>query len=100
MAEMKMWTLFLVFQSMASSDHSDGPITLEEYMDVKRALAESQARVQQLMQTNKDLKQEIVLLQNMVCWIFVPVVSPHMYLICVAIVGLKIFISLDGFSTS
>ena len=51
---------------MASSDQSDGPITLEEYMDVKRALAESQARVQQLMQTNKDLKQEITLLQNMV----------------------------------
>ena len=51
---------------MASSDQSDGPITLEEYLDVKKALAASEARVSQLIQANKDLRQEITLLQNMV----------------------------------
>ena len=57
---------WLILQSMASSDQSDGPITLEEYLEVKKALVVSQAHVQQLIQTNKDLKQEISLLQNMV----------------------------------
>ena len=55
-----------MLQSMASSEQSDTPITLEEYLEVKRNLAESQARVAQLVQTNRDLKQEITLLHNMV----------------------------------
>lgn len=45
---------------------SDAPITVQEYIEVKRALAESQCQVKQLIQTNQDLKQEITLLQNMV----------------------------------
>ncbi len=49
-----------------ASNESDSPITVEEYTDVKRALTESQARVQDLVQTNKGLKQEISLLHNMV----------------------------------
>lgn len=56
-----------LLQSMASSEQSDTPITLEEYLEVKRSLAESEARTLQLVQTNKDLKQEIMLLHNMVC---------------------------------
>lgn len=51
---------------MASSDQSDGPISLEEYLEVKRALEESKTRIQLLVQTNRDLKQEITLLRNMV----------------------------------
>ncbi|KAK2177809.1 hypothetical protein NP493_577g00006 [Ridgeia piscesae] len=53
-------------ESHGSSDLSDTPITVQEYIEVKRALAESQCQVKQLMQTNQDLKQEITLLQNMV----------------------------------
>ena len=51
---------------MASSDQSDGPVTLEEYLEVKRALEDSKTRIQLLVQTNRDLKQEITLLRNMV----------------------------------
>uniref|UniRef100_A0A7M4F8A5 GIT ArfGAP 1 n=1 Tax=Crocodylus porosus TaxID=8502 RepID=A0A7M4F8A5_CROPO len=36
-------------RSMDSSDLSDGPITLQEYLEVKKALAASEAKVQQLM---------------------------------------------------
>ncbi|KAI0238320.1 ARF GTPase-activating protein GIT2 [Lamellibrachia satsuma] len=53
-------------ESHGSSDMSDAPITVQEYIEVKRALAESQCQVKQLIQTNQDLKQEITLLQNMV----------------------------------
>ncbi|XP_035662638.1 ARF GTPase-activating protein GIT2-like isoform X2 [Branchiostoma floridae] len=53
-------------ESMASSDLSDGPITLEEYLQVKKALAASDARVQQLIQVKQQQQQEISLLQSMV----------------------------------
>ncbi|XP_066266106.1 ARF GTPase-activating protein GIT2-like isoform X1 [Branchiostoma lanceolatum] len=53
-------------ESMASSDLSDGPITLEEYLQVKKALAASDARVQQLVQLKQQQQQEISLLQSMV----------------------------------
>ena len=53
-------------QSRGSSDMSDAPITVQEYIEVKRALAESQCQVKVLIQTNQDLKQEITLLHNMV----------------------------------
>ncbi|XP_070571894.1 ARF GTPase-activating protein GIT2-like isoform X2 [Ptychodera flava] len=52
--------------SRASSDMSDSPITLEEYLDVKKALASSEAKVQQLMVANKNLTKEINLLQSVV----------------------------------
>ncbi|XP_076339882.1 ARF GTPase-activating protein GIT2-like isoform X4 [Tachypleus tridentatus] len=52
--------------SFASSDQSDGPITLEEYLEVKKQLATSEARINQLVQSNKDMRKEINLLQNMV----------------------------------
>ena len=49
---------------MTSSEQSDGPITLEEYLEVKKELAESRAKVQQIQQINKDLRQEINILQS------------------------------------
>lgn len=55
-----------MMQSVTSSDLSDGPITLEEYLVVKKQLATSEAHVHHLMQNNKDMKQEISLLQNMI----------------------------------
>ncbi|XP_022256874.1 ARF GTPase-activating protein GIT2-like isoform X4 [Limulus polyphemus] len=53
-------------ESFASSDQSDGPITLEEYLEVKKQLATSEAQINQLVQNNKDMRKEISLLQNMV----------------------------------
>uniref|UniRef100_A0A8C9TFG1 GIT ArfGAP 1 n=1 Tax=Scleropages formosus TaxID=113540 RepID=A0A8C9TFG1_SCLFO len=46
-------------KSMDSSDLSDGPITLQEYLEVKRALASSEAKVQQLMKVNNNLSEEL-----------------------------------------
>ncbi|XP_061637391.1 ARF GTPase-activating protein GIT1 isoform X3 [Phyllopteryx taeniolatus] len=51
-------------KSMDSSDLSDGPITLHEYLEVKKALASSEAKVQQLMKVNNNLSEELRRLQN------------------------------------
>lgn len=49
---------------MDSSDFSDGPITLQEYLEVKKALASSEAKVQQLMKVNNNLSEELRRLQK------------------------------------
>lgn len=54
----------LLIQSMDSSDLSDGPITLQEYLEVKKALASSEAKVQQLMKVNNNLSEELRRLQK------------------------------------
>lgn len=54
----------LPLQSMDSSDLSDGPITLQEYLEVKKALASSEAKVQQLMKVNNNLSEELRRLQK------------------------------------
>uniref|UniRef100_U3JUS6 GIT ArfGAP 1 n=1 Tax=Ficedula albicollis TaxID=59894 RepID=U3JUS6_FICAL len=51
-------------RSMDSSDLSDGPITLQEYLEVKKALATSEAKVQQLMKVNNSLSDELRRLQR------------------------------------
>ncbi|XP_008424272.1 ARF GTPase-activating protein GIT1 isoform X2 [Poecilia reticulata] len=51
-------------KSMDSSDLSDGPITLQEYLEVKKALASSEAKVQQLMKVNNNLSEEVRRLQK------------------------------------
>ncbi|XP_056612581.1 ARF GTPase-activating protein GIT1 isoform X1 [Triplophysa dalaica] len=51
-------------KSMDSSDLSDGPITLQEYLEVKKALASSEAKVQQLMKVNNNLSEELQRLQK------------------------------------
>ncbi|XP_074643514.1 ARF GTPase-activating protein GIT2-like isoform X2 [Tubulanus polymorphus] len=53
-------------ESLASSEHSDTPITLEEYMDVKRSLVTSEARVNQLVQLNTELKLQVAQLSQTV----------------------------------
>uniref|UniRef100_A0A8C9Z1U6 GIT ArfGAP 1 n=1 Tax=Sander lucioperca TaxID=283035 RepID=A0A8C9Z1U6_SANLU len=50
--------------TMDSSDLSDGPITLQEYLEVKKALASSEAKVQQLMKVNNNLSDELRRLQK------------------------------------
>ena len=44
----------------------EGSIPVEKYLALKEALTLSDTRVQQLLLSNRDLKQEIALLQNMV----------------------------------
>ncbi|XP_069471375.1 ARF GTPase-activating protein GIT1 isoform X10 [Ambystoma mexicanum] len=51
-------------RSMDSSDLSDSPITLQEYLEVKKALATSDAKVQQLMKVNNNLSEELRRLQR------------------------------------
>ncbi|XP_032899650.1 ARF GTPase-activating protein GIT2 isoform X7 [Amblyraja radiata] len=45
-------------------DLSGGPITLQEYMEVKNALSASEAKVQQLMKVNSNLSDELRLMQK------------------------------------
>ncbi|XP_041097199.1 ARF GTPase-activating protein GIT1 isoform X2 [Polyodon spathula] len=51
-------------KSMDSSDLSDGPITLQEYLEVKKALVSSESKVQQLMKVNNNLSEELRRLQR------------------------------------
>ncbi|XP_068166021.1 ARF GTPase-activating protein GIT2a isoform X9 [Antennarius striatus] len=46
------------------SDLSDGPITMQEYMDVKNALSVSEAKIQHLMKANSNLSDELRLMQK------------------------------------
>lgn len=46
------------------SDLSDGPITMQEYMDVKNALTASEAKIQELMKANSSLSDELRLMQK------------------------------------
>lgn len=57
--------LFSTRQSL-DSDLSDGPITMQEYIDVKNALSVSEAKIQQLMKANNNLSDELRLMQKKV----------------------------------
>ncbi|XP_043924427.1 ARF GTPase-activating protein GIT2 isoform X2 [Protopterus annectens] len=46
------------------SDLSDGPITVQEFMEVKKALLASESKVQQLMKVNNSLSDELSLMQK------------------------------------
>uniref|UniRef100_A0A7N6C024 Arf-GAP domain-containing protein n=1 Tax=Anabas testudineus TaxID=64144 RepID=A0A7N6C024_ANATE len=46
------------------SDVSDGPITMQEYMEVKNALSASEAKIQKLMKANNNLSDELRLMQK------------------------------------
>uniref|UniRef100_A0A8C8A7P9 G protein-coupled receptor kinase interacting ArfGAP 2b n=1 Tax=Oryzias sinensis TaxID=183150 RepID=A0A8C8A7P9_9TELE len=47
-----------------SSDLSDGPITVQEFMEVKSALTASEAKIQQLLKVNCHLSEELRVMQN------------------------------------
>ncbi|KAM4719677.1 ARF GTPase-activating protein GIT2b isoform 2-T2 [Anableps anableps] len=51
-------------KSSESSDLSDGPITVQEFMEVKSALTASEAKIQQLLKVNCHLSKELQLMQN------------------------------------
>ncbi|KAL0979700.1 hypothetical protein UPYG_G00188410 [Umbra pygmaea] len=46
------------------SDLSDGPVTVQEFMEVKNALSASEAKIQQLMKVNVHLSDELRLMQK------------------------------------
>uniref|UniRef100_A0A671PC67 ARF GTPase-activating protein GIT2-like n=1 Tax=Sinocyclocheilus anshuiensis TaxID=1608454 RepID=A0A671PC67_9TELE len=47
-----------------SSDLSDSPITVQEFMEVKSALTTSEAKIQQLLKVNCHLSEELRLMQS------------------------------------
>uniref|UniRef100_A0A3P9MHL4 ARF GTPase-activating protein GIT2 n=1 Tax=Oryzias latipes TaxID=8090 RepID=A0A3P9MHL4_ORYLA len=51
-------------KSSESSDLSDGPITVQEFMEVKSALTASEAKIQQLLKVNCHLSEELRVMQN------------------------------------
>ncbi|KAF7666298.1 hypothetical protein LDENG_00114070 [Lucifuga dentata] len=51
-------------KSSESSDLSDGPITVQEFMEVKSALTASEAKIQQLLKVNCHLSEELRLMQG------------------------------------
>ncbi|XP_008847214.1 ARF GTPase-activating protein GIT2 isoform X6 [Nannospalax galili] len=51
-------------QKSLDSDLSDGPVTVQEYMEVKNALVASEAKIQQLMKVNNNLSDELRIMQK------------------------------------
>uniref|UniRef100_A0A8C1SWL1 G protein-coupled receptor kinase interacting ArfGAP 2b n=1 Tax=Cyprinus carpio TaxID=7962 RepID=A0A8C1SWL1_CYPCA len=51
-------------RSSESSDLSDSPITVQEFMEVKSALTASEAKIQQLLKVNCHLGEELRLMQS------------------------------------
>ncbi|XP_076019841.1 ARF GTPase-activating protein GIT2-like isoform X2 [Genypterus blacodes] len=51
-------------KSSESSDLSDGPITMQEFMEVKSALTASEAKIQQLLKVNCHLSDELRWMQS------------------------------------
>ncbi|XP_051973589.1 ARF GTPase-activating protein GIT2b isoform X1 [Xyrauchen texanus] len=51
-------------KSSESSDLSDSPITVQEFMEVKSALNASEAKIQQLLKVNCRLSEELKLMQG------------------------------------
>lgn len=48
------------------SDLSDGPISVQEFLEVKNALSASEAKIQELMKANSNLSEELRLMQKKV----------------------------------
>ncbi|XP_056119814.1 ARF GTPase-activating protein GIT2a isoform X2 [Rhinichthys klamathensis goyatoka] len=46
------------------SDLSDGPISVQEFLEVKNALSASEAKIQELMKANSNLSEELRLMQK------------------------------------
>lgn len=51
-------------QKSLDSDLSDGPVTVQEFMEVKHALVASEAKRQQLMKVNNNLSGELRIMQK------------------------------------
>ncbi|XP_057600133.1 ARF GTPase-activating protein GIT2 isoform X9 [Hippopotamus amphibius kiboko] len=51
-------------QKSLDSDLSDGPVTVQDFMEVKNALVASEAKIQQLMKVNNNLSDELRIMQK------------------------------------
>ncbi|KAL8179999.1 UNVERIFIED_CONTAM: glycerophosphoinositol permease, partial [Gekko kuhli] len=51
-------------QKSLDSDLSDGPVTAQEYLQVKNALVASEAKIQQLLKVNVNLSDELRIMQK------------------------------------
>ncbi|KAL0965663.1 hypothetical protein UPYG_G00284140 [Umbra pygmaea] len=51
-------------KSSESSDLSDGPITVQEFLEVKSALTASEVKIQQLLKVNCHLSEELRMMQT------------------------------------
>ncbi|XP_004779193.1 ARF GTPase-activating protein GIT2 isoform X4 [Mustela putorius furo] len=51
-------------QKSLDSDLSDGPVTVQEFMEVKNALVASEAKILQLMKVNNNLSDELRIMQK------------------------------------
>uniref|UniRef100_A0A673LDY2 ARF GTPase-activating protein GIT2-like n=1 Tax=Sinocyclocheilus rhinocerous TaxID=307959 RepID=A0A673LDY2_9TELE len=61
-----------------SSDLSDSPITVQEFMEVKSALTTSEAKIQQLLKVNCHLSEELRLMQSKVSTLLnTPIFAPN-----------------------
>ena len=49
-----------------TAEQCEGPVTTEEFLSVRRALAESQAKIQQLVQVKSDLEKHLSDMHNKV----------------------------------
>ena len=58
--------LFCLILFLSADEPTKASVPVEKYLALKEALTLSDSRVQQLLLSNRDLKQEIALLQNMV----------------------------------
>uniref|UniRef100_A0A3P8W1K4 G protein-coupled receptor kinase interacting ArfGAP 2a n=1 Tax=Cynoglossus semilaevis TaxID=244447 RepID=A0A3P8W1K4_CYNSE len=56
------FTLLLWIHQSLDSDLSNGPITVQEYMEVKNALSASEAKIQHLMKANSNLSDKLRLI--------------------------------------
>nr|XP_042124235.1 ARF GTPase-activating protein GIT2 isoform X4 [Peromyscus maniculatus bairdii] len=51
-------------QKSLDSDLSDGPVTVQDFMEVRSALVASEAKIQQLMKVNNNLSDELRIMQK------------------------------------
>ncbi|KAI4873885.1 hypothetical protein NFI96_034242 [Prochilodus magdalenae] len=81
------------------SDVSDGPVSMQEFLEVKNALLASEAKIQQLMKANVTLSEEMRLLQKKVQEIqpmkpWSPVVNKALCMTCDPYVVFMVFVQL------
>ncbi|KAJ6656623.1 hypothetical protein lerEdw1_003510 [Lerista edwardsae] len=63
-ADLELGSLRAPRQQSLDSDLSDGPVTAQEYLQVKNALVASEAKIQQLLKVNVHLSDELRITQK------------------------------------
>lgn len=66
MCTCQLLSSYFFFPQSLDSDLSDGPISVQEFLEVKNALSASEAKIQSLMKANSNLSEELRLMQKKV----------------------------------